>query len=460
MRPIKPVPLTAAAVVLLALTPAGAAGKPRDQRRPAAAIGVCKLAIEAPPVITVGESVTVFGHLTCPTAANAASREVKILQRPAPPLRPASIAGAATTEAGGAFKFEATPTVNTSYFAVAAAARSAHVTVRVSPAVSFEGPKATQLFTGRGPVLGAVRLPASRNANRVTFTGGVRPAYVGEIVTLQRESATATEEWRRIGVGVVSTVVGGEGRYTIKHTFGVPGDANVRAVAHPGVGNAPGASTSLSYVISQAQNPNLTIEAAGGADPISAGQAVTIQGVAKGAAGKPITLWAHTKGAKFAPLASATAGAGGTYKFLQAPQRNTFYRVSDGATKSAVLFEGVKYVITPASAPGASAQQGVPLLLAGRVAPARAGHVIYLERQNASGGGHHVVEVATLAANGTYSLSRAFLDPGLAKLRVKVPGDPENLGAATPIFTVNITPAPAGSLRALAPEREPSEGQL
>jgi hypothetical protein len=460
MRTIKLLAVLAAAFALVLLAAVSAAGKPGAQRHHAAAIGGCHITIEAPTVITFGESVTVFGNLTCPTAATAASRELKILQRPAPSVRGVSIAAIATTDTGGAFKLEATPTVNTIYSVLATGAPSAHVMVKVSPAVTLEGPKTTQLLTGRGPVLGALRRPASRLANTVTFTGTVRPAYVGERVALQRESASANEEWRRIAFGVVSTVVGGEGRYTIKHTFGVPGDANIRAVANPGLHNAPGASTSLSYVISEAQNPNLTIEAAGGADPISAGQSVTIQGVAKGAAGKPITLLARFRGAKFAPVASTTAGAGGSYKFLQAPQRNTAYRVSDAATKSAVLFEGVRYVITPAAAASTSAQQGVALLFSGRVTPARAGHVIYLERQNPSGIGYHVVEVATLSATGTYALSRAFLDPGPAKLRVKIPGDPENLGVATPISSVSITPAPPGSLRPLRPERQPSDGQL
>jgi hypothetical protein len=458
MRSIKLAPLIAAAATLLALTPAGASGK--SDPRHTAVIGGCKMNIESPTVITFGESVTVVGHLRCPTPVNAAGKEVKIFQRLAAAPRVVALAGATTSEAGGAFKFESAPTVNTTYFAVAAGARGAHATVRVSPAVTLEGPTSAQLFTGRGPILGATPLPAGKLAFRVTFTGSVRPAYVGEVVALQRESASGGEGWRRIALGAVSAMVGGEGRYTIRHTFGVPGDANIRAVAHPAFGNAPGASTSLSYVITQAQNPDLTIEAAGGADPISAGQSVTIQGVAKGAAGTQITLQARARDANFAPVASTTAGAGGAYKFHVTPQRNTFYRAVDATTKSAVLFEGVRYVITPAAAPGPAALQGTALVFTGTVAPPRAGHVIYLERQNASGIGFHVVEVGTLGAGGSYSISRAFLDPGTAKLRVKIPGDPENQGAATPLTTVTITPAPAGSLRPLAREREPSGGQL
>jgi hypothetical protein len=462
MRPIKLIPVLAAATTLLALAAAGASGRPAGQVGPhhTAAVGGCRFTVEAPDVITFGESVTVFGHLSCPTAGDAASKEVKILQRPLPPLQAASLAGAASTDASGAFKFEASPSVDTTYLAVAPNARSAHVTVKVSPAVSLEGPKATELFTGRGPILGATRPAAGRLAYKVTFTGTVKPAHVGEVVALQRSSATTNEEWRRIALGVVSSVTGNEGRYTIKHTFAVPGDANIRVVAHPGPGNSPGASTSLSYVISQAQNPNLTIEAAAGADPINAGQSVTIGGVAKGAAGQQVTLWSHTKNIKFAPIASTNAGAGGAYKFVQAPLRNTFYRVSDAATKSAVLFEGVKFVLTPASAPGTTALQDSALSFTGKVTPVRAGHVIYLERQNASGVGYHVVEVSTVSAVGTYSVSRAFLDTGVAKLRVKIPGDPENQGASTPLVSVSITPAPAGSLVPLVPPREPSEGQL
>ena len=63
----------------------------------------------------------------------------------------------------------------------------------------------------------------------VTFAGEVSPLDAGAIVVLQRESATANEEWRAIGRGHGRRA----GKYSIAHTFGVPGDANIRVVVHP-----------------------------------------------------------------------------------------------------------------------------------------------------------------------------------------------------------------------------------
>jgi hypothetical protein len=96
----------------------------------------------------------------------------------------------------------------------------------------------------------------------------------------------------------------------------------------------------------------------------------------------------------------------------------------------------------------------------GIVSPARAGHPIYLERQNASGVNFHVVEVGAVNANGTYSISHAFFGAGVAKLRVKIPGDPENQGVASSLTAVTITPSPAALLRPPAAIKQPSEGQL
>ena len=103
---------------------------------------------------------------------------------------------------------------------------------------------------------------------------------------------------------------------------------------------------------------------------------------------------------------------------------------------------------------------GSPVTFTGTVSPVHAGHPIYIERQNASGVNFHVVEVGVVSAAGTYSISHAFFGAGVAKLRVKIPGDPENQGVASPLTSVTITPSPARLLRPLAPVRQPSEGQL
>jgi hypothetical protein len=419
----------------------------------ASATRACRLTLEAPTVITAGEKAEVFGKLVCPGAAATQLSEVTILQRPARRGRRATTFSSKATVEGNAFKFEASPTANTTYVAVAAGVRSGRKTIKVAPVVTLSEPsEGTQLLTGRGAIAGPGHRHA-RLANVVIFKGTVNPFYAGEIVALQRENATANEEWHRIALGTVNA----KGEYAIPHIFSVPGDANLRVVAHPRPINATGASSAVSYTISQPQNPNLTIKAS--ANPISYGQSLTLSGVAANAGSKPVTLLAKPRGGKFTPVATGTTQPSGEYSFTQAPLVNTAYQVVVGATKSAVLFEGVKYVLT-ASALATTAQAGTPVTFSGTVSPAHAGHPIYLERQHASGVNFHVVEVGTVNANGTYSISHTFFGAGVAKLRVKIPGDPANQGVASSLTAVTITPSPAALLRPLRPVRQPSEGQL
>lgn len=455
MRSIKLIPALAAMATLVALAPAGAAAQKHAARLHASPSSGCHLTIETPKsVITAGEPVSVSGALTCPTAASASGVAVTVYERPTHTgthkANPITIAGAPTTETGGAYVFgPVTLTSNTAFYAIAGTARSAHKVVKVSPQVSLKGPAGSQLFTGGGNA-------RTRALNNAEFKGTVSPYEPGEIVALQRENATANEEWRRVALGVVN----GKGEYTITHTFGAPGDANLRAVARPKHFNAPGASSPLAYVISQVQNPKLTINAS--PDPITAGQAggVTLSGVVAGAAAKqPLTLSARTHGGKFAPVAKGETESGGSYKFTQAPLQNTAYQVSSATTKSAVLFEGVKYALTVLPT-ASTAPAGQQLSVQGTASPISAGHAVYLERQNASKIGYHVVEVGTVAKDGTYSITHAFIGPGPATLRVAIPGDPQNQGVATPSFEVNVTPAPAGSLRPVAPSKLPGDGQL
>ena len=88
--------------------------------------------------------------------------------------------------------------------------------------------------------------------------------------------------------------------------------------------------------------------------------------------------------------------------------------------------------------------------------------MIYLERQNASGRGFHVVQVGTVGA-GLELLDHAHVyDPGTKVFRVRIPGGPENQGAASPPFTITVTPAPAAALTPEAPGNSslPAEGQV
>src|SRR5437764_15429145 len=128
MRSLKLIPALAAAASLLALAPAQSYARPRAHKhaahrlhhRHAAVTGACRLTLEAPTVITAGEKAEVFGKLVCPGPAATQLTEVTILQRPARRgRRPTTFSAKAVVE-GTAFKFEASPTANTTYVAVAA----------------------------------------------------------------------------------------------------------------------------------------------------------------------------------------------------------------------------------------------------------------------------------------------------------------------------------------------------
>ncbi len=89
------------------------------------------------------------------------------------------------------------------------------------------------------------------------------------------------------------------------------------------------------------------------------------------------------------------------------------------------------------------------------------GHVIFLERHNVSGTGFHVVQVGTLGAGSSFSITHAVYDPGTKVFRVTIPGGPENEGASSPPFMITVTPAPAAALTPESPGNSslPSEGQ-
>ncbi len=407
----------------------------------------CKLSLNAEPrTLTAGEAPQVFGRLHCP-GASAASQTVTLFGHSIGQANQAL--GTTTTDTGGYFTLVApAPSTDTLYYVTAVGATSPTKAVKVAPEVTIHGPEETKaLLTGV--------------TSRVTFSGAVSPNDAGAEVVLQREQAVAVEEWHAIQRGVV----GPQGEYSFVHAFKIPGEANIRVVVRPHRRfSAFGASTPLSYVISQRENPLLTLLATGSgasSDPILFAQTVTLHGVLAGGGGQTITLQARSKQGQFATVATTTANQAGQYSFTQAPQENTAYKVLGGGRHSAVLFEGVKYVLTAGVSAG-TVQAGQTLTFAGTVTPFREGHVVYLERQNANGGGYHVVDLGTLTAgpggSGTYSITHAFFGMGKQILRIKVPGDPANEGMASAPFTIEVTPSPAAALRVLPPERLPGEG--
>ena len=421
MRSIKPVAALATAAVSLALAAAGASAA-----KHASPNGRCNVNLNvAPRQITTGDSVVAFGRLRCRGRSPLGAATVTLLQH-ASGTPGFSVVQTTTTDARGFYEFTpAGVAVNSVFYVRSHGAASGRRTVKVAAQVTLAGPpEGTQLFTGA--------------SNKVTFTGTVSPADAGARVVLQRQNAATGNEWRRIDLGRVSPA----GSYSITHTFVVPGDANIRAFVRSQRRNSPSPSNVLTYEISQAQNPGLTIEAS--ADPISYGQSVTISGAVVGAPKVPVTLLARTRRQHgFAPVAEVMTDPSGNYAFpAQSPVDSTLYEVKGAGKLSAVLYEGVKDVLT-AQVSQSAVQAGQALTFSGTVAPDHTGHVIYLERQNASGMGFHVVQVGTVSAGSVYSIVHTVYDPGTKVFRVKIPGGPENEGAASPAFTIVVTPAPA-----------------
>jgi hypothetical protein len=438
----------AAAVASLTLTlaPAAPAFRHPSPR------GRCRLNLNAPRPwqITAGEPLLIAGQLACRHEQRAAGQVVRLFQR----LRGAqpgpggfAFVASTTTNAQGEYQFQLPAGAvdsNRVFHVRAHGAESANRGVRVAALVKLEGPpEGTQLLTGR--------------ANAVEFKGTVSPADVGARVILQRQNADNGNEWHAIGR---SSFVTGGGTFVLVHRFLIPGDANLRVVVHSQGRNVPSASNVLTYEISQAQKPGITIESS--ADPIAYGQAATIKGKVAAGGEQKVTLLAHTvhDQAGFAPVAQAAANAQGEYTFpAQSPTNSTFYKVrAEGPTNavrftpvsSAVLFEGVRYVLT-AQVSTTSVQQGQVVTFSGSIAPAPSvpNHILYIEHQGPDGE-FHVVHVG-YATGSQFSIPYQPYVVGAQVFRVRIPGGPSNGSAVSQLFTIQVARAAPGTLAPEAP---------
>ncbi len=432
----------AAAIFVLAVAPSGAFAR---KHNPFAGTGPCSVNINAVPrLFEEGETVSVFGRLSCRTLAAESGRVVTLYEKIAGSGKFTAI-GTASTEAGGFYELTTPPVVYNSVFYVRARGIvSGRSVVKVLAHVTFSGPaEGTQLFTGP--------------ANKVIFSGVVSPADTGAVVVLQRQNAVTGNEWHRIQRGFV----GPGGVFSLTHVFAVPGDANIRVLIRSHGRNVPSPSDLTTYEISQTENPALTIGAA--PDPIVYGHSTLISGTLSGAStGMPVTLYAHTAHQKgFAPVAETKTGSGGAYAFApQSPVASTYYQVKGGSQASAILFEGVIDVITATPLPTTVAA-GQPFTVTGTVSPDHTGHIIYLQQANRFGGGFHTVAVSTVGAGSAYSFSHSVYTVGTPTFRVRIPGGPLDEGAASKPFTITVTPAPATALKPESSSNvgQPAEGQ-
>jgi hypothetical protein len=409
--------LSSAAVAAAALTSLAGSGL---AAAPALAAPAKHITINAQPnPIVSGDPVVIFGQLT---GAKASDALIKLFHRIAgAPVF--SLVGTTHASSTGTYEFsraDGVVTTNRSWYVRANGVASKIVNERVQALVTLGGPAdGSTLLTGP--------------AHPYTFSGTVSPAKVGALVELQRQEASGGNSWHTIQ----TTRVAGGGAYSLVHHFSVPGDASIRTLVAANAKNAVSASSPLDYQIEQAENPALTITAATNPLPVSSTE--TISGALQAGAGQLITLLASTDNKGYVQVATATGDASGNYTFTQAPINSTFYKAQGGGRSSAVLFVGVKDGLT-GTVSATSVTAGESVSFTGTVTPNKTGHVIYLQRQNASGSGFHTIVVSTVGANSTYSISRTLYDAGTKVLRVLIPGGPDNQGAATAPVTITVTP--------------------
>jgi hypothetical protein len=450
MRSFKLASAILAAAALLALGTAGAASAhaPRHLRNIRSA-GPCRISLNvAPRLVTSGETTLAFGRAICPgTEASQAGQTVTLYERSAgsPGY---SEAGTATTEAHGFYEVATAPqTANSLFYAAIGSSNSATRLLKVSAQVTLVGPPESK------SLLAGIK---TGRRNAVTFTGEVSPEDRGATVVLQRQNAIRGNEWHRIGL---PTVVNSSGKFAITHVFVVPGASNIRVMVRPDARFFASPSNVLSYQISQAQNPSLTILSE--TDPLAYGGSTVISGTVAGAPNTTVTLLGHAAHLPMATITTTKTDAEGKYAFpAQSPTTSMSYRVTGAGRSSAVLYQGVKYVLT-ASIVSSSVPSGSPVTFNGTITPARS-HTIYLERENISGTSFHVIATGTVNEDGTYTISHDLYAPGTEVLRVKIPGDPENGGTASAPVTVTVTPLPASRLLPEPPANTspPSEGTV
>jgi hypothetical protein len=437
MRFPKLIPAVAALTGALALAPPSASAFKHPSP-----LGRCRVSINvAPSRIVANDPITIWGRLACLRPAGAADRTVKLFQhlRGTPGL---TYVQSVSTDANGFYEIEKAGgdvTTNRVFLVRSHGAQSARREVLVEAVVNLSGPaEGTQLYTG--------------HANAVTFTGTVDPADANARVILQRQNALTGNEWHAIDRGVVQS----DGTFSIEHAFRYPGDADIRVLVRSRGVNIPSRSNVLTYEISQAQNPALTIDAS--TDPIVFGQSTTISGTLAGAdkQSQQVTLYARLAGQHYAAIAQTTTNTEGAYSFgPESPGNSTFYRVQSAGERSAALYEGVRYLLT-AHVSQTQVQADAPVTFSGAVAPGHAGGIVYLERKDAKGAGYHVIQVGEITEGSTYTIEHRFYDVGTKIVRIFAPGDPLNAAAASQPFAIEVTAAP---IAALVPETSTNSSQ-
>jgi hypothetical protein len=389
------------------------------------------LTINATPnPIIAGEGVLVYGQLR---GTDVAHKPIVLYHRLATQPR-FTIIGATRTDSHGFYEF-------TRAEGVVVTRRSWFV----------RGPQGSHSRTVHEQVAALVDLASSATSastkQPIVFTGHVTPAHPFEQLRLQAQKG-ASNNWHTIKTARTD----GASNYSISYRWRVPGVRDMRVVFPGDVRNDRGVSDPVTVTIEQAQIPSFSINTS--APIIGYGQTATISGTLdKPGTTTPlpntaVTLCGRTaQQTTFTCSAATTTGADGGYSFSVNPTVNAIYVVRTTLPPnrhSAALFEGVRdsLTITPSST---SSAVGQVITLTGVVTPDKAGDVIYLQRLGKDGN-WHTVEVRTVKHDSNYEFAWKFGNSGTVTFRARVPGDPENVGAASAAVPIAVAPAPVASL--------------
>lgn len=375
-----------------------------------------------PNPINAGQGVFIYGQLQ---GTGDAGQAIRLYHRIAPASR-FSLIGITKTNQYGFYEFtrqEGIVMTNRSWF--------------------VRGPNATHSLTIHERVAALVTLTSNAQSTvtgrRVIFSGQVTPRHPVERVLLQQQTAAGGNTWRTIA----STFTNRNSRFTLAHTWARPGTHTLRAYFAGDPRNVAAGSDSVTVIVQQRERPAFTLTTSRPIIPEGTSATLTgtldRPGTSTAEAGVPVTLYGVSPAGHATKVATTTTGSDGSYSFTVTPTHNTVYRATTRhpGRSSAPVHQGVQDVVTISSSSGTSTVGG-SVVLSGTVAPLKAGHTIFLQRLGNDGAWHDVASTAVTGAS-TYRFTYRFGQDGKAMLRARIFGGPWNVGAASPVETVDVS---------------------
>jgi hypothetical protein len=396
----------------------------------------------APSNILAGQSMLIYGHLQGP---NNAGQQIILYHRIAG--RPSfTIIQRTRTNANGDYEFvraDGIVITNRRWYVV--------------------GPNGTHSNTVSEQVSALVSLSSSQpnttTGQQVVLSGHVFPAgaHVNQKVMIQEQNGLNGNGWKTI----TSTYTNGHGDFSLGKAWRTPNDYTLRAVVAANAFNVQSFSDdSLTESVQQSENPLFTVNSSnpiipeGGSATLSG--TLYAHGTSNPAPNTLVTLYGKLAGSgsqvPFQELATTTTNASGGYGFIQSPVYNTVYFVRStlgSKVKTARLFEGVQDQLSINQSSTTSTVGGT-VTISGNVSPNKTGSLILLQEQGTDGF-WHIVQYGTVTTGSAYSFTVTLGQAGSTELRVRIPGDPSNIGNATTPVSVSVAGvAPVTSLPARA----------